>query len=230
MLMAGKSWPNETAGEAPIYGARRGIESDQMTDNPADHTDLPDHIEETVDALAELHAEHHRRAPPIQRVVDRLVQLVGRPRFVAVLTAFIAGWMVLNTVLARFGAAFDTPPFPILEGLDTLAALYITILILITQRHQDELTEHRQQLTLQLAMLSEQKNAKIVELLEEMRRDNPMIRDRTDSHADALSVPADPQQVLEAIKERHGEMLAAVDAEVAAGSTGAPGATADPPD
>ncbi len=193
-----------------------------MTDNSVHRSNLPEHIEATVVALAELHADHHRRAAPIQRVVDRAVRLVGRPRFVAMLTGFVAVWIALNLVLGRFGAAFDSPPFSILQGIAQLAALYITVLILITQRHENELTNHRQQLTLELAMLSEQKNAKIVELIEEMRRDNPMIEDRIDPHADALSVPADPQQVLEAIKERHEEMLASVAAEVAARISGAP--------
>ncbi|MDP9056028.1 MAG: DUF1003 domain-containing protein [Pseudomonadota bacterium] len=191
-----------------------------MTDNTADRPDLPDHIQETVQALAEFHAEHHRRAPPIQRVVHRLVRLVSRPRFVAMVTIFVGGWIALNLVLGRFGAAFDAPPFPTLQGIAQLAALYMTVLILITQRHEDELTERRQQLTLELVMLSEQKNAKIVELIEEMRRDNPMIKDRVDTQAEALSVAADPLTVLDAIKEKQGEMLAAVDAEHAAGSTG----------
>ncbi len=176
---------------------------------------MPGHIEDSVRALAELHAEHHRRAPPLQRVVDRAVRLVGRPRFVAWLTGFVAVWIALNLGLGRLGGAFDAPPFPILQGIAQLAALYITVLILITQLHKTELTDHREQLTLELVMLSEQKSAKIVELIEEMRRDSPMIKDRVDAHAEALSVPADPQQVLDAIKEKHGEMLASVDAEIA---------------
>jgi uncharacterized membrane protein len=192
-----------------------------MMDTPADRPNLPDHIEDSVRALAELHAEHHRRAAPIQRVVDRAVRLVGRPRFVAMLTVFVAAWIVLNLALGRFGLAFDAQPFPVLQGLAQLAALYITVLILITQLHKSELTDHREQLTLELVMLSEQKSAKIVELIEEMRRDNPMIRNRIDAQADALSVPADPHTVLDAIKEKHGEMLASVDAEIAARGTGA---------
>ncbi len=190
-----------------------------MTDITTDRPDLPGHIEESVHALAELNAEHHRQAPPLQRMVDRSVKLVGQPGFVAELTAFLASWIILNLALGRIGGAFDDPPFPILQGLATIGALYITVLILITQRHEAELTDHRAQLTLELAVLGEQRNAKIVELIEEMRRDNPMIRDRPDAHAEALSVPADPQQVLEAIKTKHGEMLATVDAEFAGRST-----------
>jgi uncharacterized membrane protein len=58
---------------------------------------------------------------------------------------------------------------------------------------------------LELAILSEQKTAKVIQLLEESRRDNPLIRDRVDQEADAMAQPADPQSVLDAIKETHAE-------------------------
>ena len=83
----------------------------------------------------------------------------------------------------------------------------MTVLILTTQRREDEMAGHREQLTLELAILSEQKSAKIIALLEELRRDNPMIRDRHDAEAEALSTPADPNSVLEAIKESREELL-----------------------
>ncbi len=171
---------------------------------------LPAHIEETVRAISELHAQHHRRATPVQRIVDRSVALIARPRFVALLTAFIVAWIFLNGVLSTRGFRVDAPPFQILQDLGELLALYITILILITQRREDELTQHREQLTLELAILGEQKSAKIVQLLEELRRDNPIIPDRIDEEAEALSIPADPQAVLDAIKDAHEEMLASV--------------------
>lgn len=78
---------------------------------------------------------------------------------------------------------------------------------LTTRRREDELTAHREQLTLELAIPSEQKAAKIIELLEELRRDNPHIHDRHDAEAEALSKPADPQAVLEAIQTTHEEIV-----------------------
>jgi uncharacterized membrane protein len=53
--------------------------------------------------------------------------------------------------------------------------------------------------------LSEQKTAKVIELLEEFRRDNPLVRDRVDQEADAMAQPSDPQRVLDAIKEIHAD-------------------------
>jgi len=87
-----------------------------------------------------------------------------------------------------------------------LTALYMTVLILTTQRREDEFAAHREQLTLELAILSEQKSAKIIALLEELRRDDPHIHDRDDTEADALSTPADPNAVLEAIQNTHQAM------------------------
>ena len=171
---------------------------------------LPAHIEDTVRAIAELHAEHHRQATAAERLFDRSVRFVARPRFVALLTAAILLWMVGNAILGAAGLIADKPPYQILQDLGEALGLYLTVLILITQRREDEIAQHREQLTLELAIISEQKSAKIIQLLEEMRRDNPLIKNRVDHEANALSVPADPQAVLDAIKDTHEEMIASV--------------------
>lgn len=167
---------------------------------------LPAHIEETIRSIARLHAEHHQQATAFQRTIDRLTAVLARPRFIAVLTAVVAGWIVANLAAPALGShAWDPPPFYWLQGAVALSALYITALILSTQRRENTLAQHREQLTLELAILSEQKAAKIIQLLEEMRRDNPIIPDRVDPEAEAMASPADPQAVLEAIKETHAE-------------------------
>lgn len=63
----------------------------------------------------------------------------------------------------------------------------------------------REQLILELALLNEQKTAKVISLLEEFRRDIPIVDDRVDDQAEAMAEPADPEQVLAAIKETHAE-------------------------
>ena len=167
---------------------------------------LPAHIEGTIQSIARLHAEHHQAATPLQRLVDRMTGLVGQPRFIGALTCLVMLWLGGNLLLAWVGGPVpDPPPFIWLDGLVGLSALYIALLILTTQRRADLLAQHREQLTLELAILNEQKTAKVIELLEEMRRDNPNLRDRLDHEAAAMAVPADPQAVLDAIKTSHAE-------------------------
>jgi uncharacterized membrane protein len=104
--------------------------------------------------------------------------------------------------LFPWNKAVDAPPFFWMQGGVSLAALYMTLLILSTQRRENELASHHEHLTLELAILSEQKTAKIIALLEELRQDHPDIHDRIDREAAALSEPADARSVLETIKRQ----------------------------
>ncbi len=176
----------------------------------ADTPILPAHIQDTVAAIARLHSEHQQAAGRLQRLVERLTGWIGRPRFIALLTTAIVLWIACNLLAGWSGAiAWDAPPFAWLQGSFGLLALYVTVLILTTQRREDQLAGYREQLTLELAIVSEQKSAKIIALLEEMRRDNPNLRDRVDAEAVAMAMPADPQAVLDAIKETADTPLAA---------------------
>jgi uncharacterized membrane protein len=175
---------------------------DTMADENVPLPIIPSHIEETIRSIARLHAEHHQNATPLQRAVDRITALLGRPGFIGVLTIMVVGWISLNLLAAALGyRPIDPPPFPWLEGVVSLASLYMVVLILVTQRREDQLAQLREQLNLELAILSEQKTAKVIELLEESRRDNPLIHNRVDQEADVMAKPADPKTVLEAIKE-----------------------------
>jgi uncharacterized membrane protein len=167
---------------------------------------LPAHIEEAIRSITRLHADHHQNATPLQRVVDRITALLGRPWFIGVLTVIVASWIGSNLLTAALGyRPIDPPPFSGLWGAVSLVSLYVVVLILATQRREYQLAQRREQLTLELAILSEQKMAKVIQLLEESRRDNPLIRNRVDQEAEAMAQPADPQSVLDAIKETHAE-------------------------
>ena len=163
---------------------------------------VPAHVGDTVEAVAQFHAAHEADAGPLQRLGEGLTRRFGSPAFIALLTALVAGWIGLNLVLMAFGRApLDEPPFFWLQGAVALTALYMTVFILTTQRREDKLAGLRDQLTLELSILSEQKSAKIIGLLEELRRDDPNITNRPDEHAEALATPADPNAVMDALKE-----------------------------
>lgn len=183
---------------------------------------LPAHIEDTVAAIAQLHADHYARATPVQRVIDTVTAFAGRPAFTISVIIVVIGWIALNLIMRASGIEpFDAPPFYWLQGSVAVAALLMTSIILTTQRREDELGTHREQLTLELAILSEKKTAKLIALFEEMRRDMPNLRNRVDLEATALSQPADPQAVLEAIKDSHIALAEAAETVVADEATSA---------
>ncbi len=126
---------------------------------------------------------------------------MGRPGFIVLAVFGAAVWIAANLMAARFGfRAIDPPPFPWLEVVATLFSLLLVMLVLVAQKHEDELNAHRDTLTLELAILSEHKIAKVIQLLEELRRDSPHVQDRDDPQAAQMAEPADAGSVLEAAR------------------------------
>ncbi len=173
-----------------------------MTESASSPRQFPDHIDEAVRSIAQLHSEHHGRATAAQRVVNRTSAAIARPYFVALLTIGVAVWIGANLAAIALGrSAIDPPPFPWLVSAVNLLSLFIVTLVLVAQKHEDELNARREILTLELAILSERKIAKVIELLEELRRDSPHVADRVDQQADQMAQPADAQSVLAAAQE-----------------------------
>jgi len=164
--------------------------------------DVPPHIAETIHAIALLHAEHHRKSTLAERIVDRVTTAVGRPIFLLIMMGAMALWMCLNEFISLSGgAAPDAPPYTWLGLSMSLLALVIAVMILISQSRADRFANLREQMTLEATLLTEQKTRKIIELLEELRRDSPGVRDREDVEAVQMAAKADPHEVLAVIGE-----------------------------
>ena len=159
---------------------------------------LDRNVEETVQAITKLHQDHHQAAGPLRRRIDGVTGLLARPWTMVLLILAVAGWIVGN----RFGSDWPDPHFVALELAATLGALLIAVLILVTQSRADRLAERREKLTLELALLNEQKSAKIISLLEELRRDTPSVANRRDAESEAMGKPTDAAKVLSEIEDR----------------------------
>jgi uncharacterized membrane protein len=161
---------------------------------------LPNHVEDTVNAIAQLHARHDERASLAQRIVEATTAIVGSARALAVVLLLACVWISINLFLPVAGfRAFDPPPFQWLELMLTMVALLLAILILATQRRADALADSRERVTLEAVLTTDQKTSKIVQLIEELRRDMPTVPDRIDPEAHDMSKKVAPDAVLGAL-------------------------------
>jgi uncharacterized membrane protein len=94
----------------------------------------------------------------------------------------------------------DPPPFAWLQGCLTLVGVVTATVVVIAQNRFASLDSQRSHLDLQVNLLTEQKVTKVIHLLEELRRDLPMVEDRHDSDAVALQQHTNTEQVLSAIR------------------------------
>jgi uncharacterized membrane protein len=74
-------------------------------------------------------------------------------------------------------------------------------IVLIAQNRQTRREQQHTHLDLQLSLLTEQKVTKLIHLVEELRRDLPMVKDRHDPQATVLQETADTAAVISAMDE-----------------------------
>lgn len=169
---------------------------------------LPDPIAQSIDAIVSLHRQSAQDVPAHAKVLERIAAFFGQPGFLYSLLAGFLLWIGGSLLDQAELLHLALPPFLwSQQGLDA-AALLISTGVLVRQARQEKFAEQRSQLMLQLNLLSEQKLAKVIALLEELRTDSPDIIDRADPEAQAMQTAADPIEVLEALQENLAQELA----------------------
>lgn len=172
------------------------------TPDPSDSTDLPEFINQNVEVVRRLREQADRNLGTLHRPVEQLFGLIARPATVYLLLLLIGGWIGLSLAETHAGRpSFDPAPFPYLQDLLAVLALITTVIVLIVQQRQGRLAEQRAELALQLNLLTEQKVAKLIALIEEQRRDSPLLRDRPDVEAQVMQQGTDPELILTALEQ-----------------------------
>src|ERR1700686_385602 len=170
--------------------------------NPPASDAVPASISQNIEAIGAYYKREQRRIGRAQRLLEHLGDAIGRPVFLGAIVIFVALWISINVMATRLGiAAFDPPPFAGLQTIVSVAAVLITTIVLIGQNRLAKLEQRRGHLELQVNILTEQKTTTLIRLLEELRRDLPMVRDRHDADAATLQVPTDPTQILTALEK-----------------------------
>lgn len=175
--------------------------------SPPDPRDTPfeserDQIGQNIEAVREFYTREEQKISRSQRILERISRFVGQPIFLGFILLFVAFWMLANAILRQFGMAeFDTPPFFWLQGIVGLGALLTATVVLTRQNRLAKLAEQRERLDLKVTLLTEQKVAKLIDLLEELRRDLPNVRNRHDPEAAAMQQSMNPDRVLAALDE-----------------------------
>lgn len=159
---------------------------------------LSRHVAHTVETVASVNSRVQREVTPHQRAIDILTATLGRPPTLYIIIGVVGGWLAGNTLAAK---PLDPPPFFWLQGAMGLSAILMATVILITQNRQTREAEQRAQLDLQLNLLVEKKVAKLIDLLEELRRDLPNVKNRVDEAANAMTEAVDAVAVLSALEQ-----------------------------
>ena len=182
-------------------------ENTALDNDKISHT-LVDLIDQDVETLVSIRMRAEEEVDQHQRRIEKITASLGQPRFLYFILSFVLLWIFANLLLSVASVRpFDPPPFYWLEGLIGLSALLMTIVVLITQNRQGKTDDQRRHLDLTITLLTERKVSKLIDLVEELRRDIPTVKDRHDPQAEVMKEMADPDAVLNSFDRAMNETM-----------------------
>jgi uncharacterized membrane protein len=131
---------------------------------PYHHPDSVDELtRQNVQAIVDLEQAAKLQRGVSQRMANAVARFCGTVTFVWLHVAWFGVWIGFNTWPGIHHV--DPFPFTFLTLMVSLEAIFLSTFILIAQNEETRLTERRNALDLQINLLTEQENTKMLQML-----------------------------------------------------------------
>jgi uncharacterized membrane protein len=141
------------------------------------------------------------------RMAAFIATFCGSMPFVWLHIIAFACWIGINTWPGL--AHWDPYPFTFLTLVVSLEAIFLSSFILISQNYELRISERRNQLDLQINLLTEQENTKMIQMLERIAK--KVGADITDPDVRILKEDTDPEKLIAQIEQAQRDNPPAAD-------------------
>lgn len=165
-------------------------------------TSIAELTRRNVRAIAQIEEAANANRRMADRVADEITRFAGSMMFVYLHVFWFTLWILINTLsLVPPSWRFDPFPFTFLTLVVSLEAIFLSAFILISQNHEERLAEQRSHLELQMTLLSEQENSKMLSMLETIQR---KLGIEIDPEVQRLEETTEPAEIAHEIAEELG--------------------------
>jgi uncharacterized membrane protein len=162
---------------------------------------IPEQIIKNIETIVNHQERYQEKATTAQRSLEKIVSIFGTPEFLYFQVIFFITWEFCGYLVDLNILPTTFPQFDLHEQWLDLASLFISTGVLVYENRQEKVNEERSHLMLQLNLITEQKIAKLISLVEELRTDLPNVQNRNDLEAESMKQATDPQIILEVIQK-----------------------------
>jgi uncharacterized membrane protein len=174
--------------------------SESRHDSETHSTNSVDQLtERNVKVIRELEEAAKEERTRTDRFAEAIANFCGSMTFVWVHVVWFGFWILIN-LIPRL-PHIDHFPFTFLTLVVSLEAIFLSTFILISQNHDAKISERRNHLDLQINLLSEQENTRMLMMLRAIAEKVGATFSR-DDQVQALSEETKPQRLVKQIKER----------------------------
>ena len=133
--------------------------------DPRLNAELAQNIDDRKRVIRSLRAKEDEKRSFSERIADRVSEIFGSMTFLALNVVFFAVWIVLNTNIIPGVEPFDPYPFGFLTMAVSLEAIILAILVLISQNRAEKIAELREEIDLQIDILTEEELTKLLHMV-----------------------------------------------------------------
>lgn len=175
--------------------------NDKTTGSSADYhhpTSVEELTQRNVQAIAQLEEAAQSKITGSDKIIRAITSFCGSMPFVWLHVVVFGSWLLWNGLLPV--QHFDPYPFALLSLIVALEAIFLATFILISQNHEAKIIERRSHLDLQINLLTEQENTKILSLLMQIA-EKLQVDISGDPDVRILEEATRPEQLVEQIEQ-----------------------------
>lgn len=121
-------------------------------------------VEERRKVIKSFKAKANAKRTLAEKFADTLTTKFGTVAFLFLNATWFSVWIVINEGLTPL-KAFDPFPFGLLTMIVSLEAIFLAIIVLISQNREARIGELREEVELQISTLSEGETTKLIKLM-----------------------------------------------------------------
>jgi len=171
---------------------------DRPGNGPRPVASLREQTRRNIETIAQLEAEA-KAGQPVYKIADVVTSVCGSMPYAVFHLIWFAAWFGANLWLPR-SQRFDSFPFSLLTMVVSLEAIFLSIFILMSEKRQTAADERRARLDLQVNLLSEQENTRMLQLLVKVAE---KLQVNVGEELHAFLEETRPEEMLGDIKDSH---------------------------
>jgi uncharacterized membrane protein len=153
----------------------------------------------TAEVLTEsLHSQIKFSRTGTDIFADKLTVYFGSVTFLVFNFLVFVAWLVLNIPVFGF-TAFDPFPFGLLTTIVSLEAIFLSIIVLISQNRQSRIADIRQKVQFEVDVRDEEETTMILQMIHEMHQ-HLGLKSSNDKDLEFLEKKTDIQQIKQQVE------------------------------
>ena len=161
-------------------------------------------FQKNIETILRLEKENLKNRSVAEHLATKVTTFAGSTLSLLLHAAWFGGWILINLGLIPGIRPFDPLPFSFLTLVVSLEAIFLTLLVLMSQNRMTKEADKRANLDLQINMLDEQETTMILRMVQKIAKHLGLEEEINESTKE-LSEETDVNKVSRSLDEKSGK-------------------------